>query len=107
LPGGGVKKNEKSIDAAIREVYEETGIKLKLTVANLVTKKLTLKENGIKTIIDCYSINLPKIVSTHSENLEIMESIWVPWSKIIDTTSISGNSNQLLHIWLDKTSLVD
>jgi 8-oxo-dGTP pyrophosphatase MutT (NUDIX family) len=39
LPGGGVKAGEDSLKALIREVYEEVGIKLKASQAQLLTPK--------------------------------------------------------------------
>lgn len=107
LPGGGIKSNEESSVAAIREVYEETGIKLKKTDLKLLEKDINVKETGIKYLVDCYSVNLPKILSTSSNHLEILESSWLPWKKVVSTNSLTKTTNQLMNIWLESQHLVN
>ena len=43
LPGGGVEKNESPSDAVVREFFEETGLKVK--VSDLVFEKFSRRDN--------------------------------------------------------------
>lgn len=78
FPGGGVKKNELLNDAAIREVYEEVGIK----ISNL--KKhgfftLPIKDSGKITVFSC----VVKSTQLKIDNLEIEEARWVRANEVI------------------------
>lgn len=72
FPGGGVKVNELLKDAAIREVYEEVGIKI-----NNLKKHgffiLPVKDSGKITVFSC-KVKSPKL---KIDNLEIEEAKWV------------------------------
>ena len=107
LPGGGIKTGEASVDGAVREVFEETGISLLADDLKVVVINLKVKETGIRYLVDCYSITLPKTVSTTSNHLEILQSVWVPWKQKIDTKVLSKATNQLLRAWLDTQHLVN
>lgn len=107
LPGGGIKTGEESKQAAIREVEEETGLKLSANQLKLVGNNIALNEYGIKYIADCYTLELPKTVNTSSLHLEIIESVWLPFREIMDTNKLSKNANKLLHTWLAMSHLVD
>lgn len=72
LPGGGVKKNELLKDAAIREVYEEVGIKIN-----------NLKEHGSFILSDKGSGKIAvfsctvKSTQFKIDGLEVEEAKWV------------------------------
>lgn len=74
LPGGGIRLSEDPASAAIREVYEETGLQLK-SVSRL-TDKDTYIEYGLPFR---HSIFFAKLDSKTdlSINKEISEALWV------------------------------
>jgi len=72
FPGGGVKKNESYEEAAIREVFEEVGIKINnLKEHGFFT--LPIKGCGKITVFSC-KIKSPKL---KMDGLEIEEAVWV------------------------------
>lgn len=75
LPGGGVHKNEESIDGVIREVYEETSIKLnKQQIKHLYEGKSGRK--GLCFGFDCYVAKLPKKPAVNVQRGEILGYAW-------------------------------
>jgi 8-oxo-dGTP diphosphatase len=107
LPGGGVHKNETSSQAAVREIHEELGITIVQQDLKVVTKDLSLKEAGIKYMVDCYHVTLPKTVDVTLNPLEIVKINWEPWAEMIDTKRLSTATNLLLHAWLGPQHLID
>ena len=107
LPGGGIKKNENSKKAAVREVLEETGIKLDLSQLKLLVKNLKVYETGFRYFVDCYYISLPKKVIANSDNLEILSSNWYKPKKIIDSKKATKTTIMLIQTWLDTKHLIN
>lgn len=107
LPGGGIKSGESSKQAAVREVYEETGISLDPQNLKLVAENIKASDNGIGYLVDCYSVSLPKTTTTKSRHVEIYRSTWQPWKQKINTKQLSKTTNQLLQAWLSMQHLVD
>lgn len=79
LPGGGIHKNETQLNSAVRELYEETGIKV---VSGQLRPKGSIKSHGHGTevVLHIFSLDLPKIVPVKKQKLEIMDIGWQdPW----------------------------
>jgi 8-oxo-dGTP diphosphatase len=78
LPGGGMKKWEKSLDAVKREVMEEVGLNAKdcklLFVQEEIVKRLNLHAN-----VYVYSV---KTIGDVKANWEVTESGWFSKSEI-------------------------
>ena len=107
LPGGGIKKNEESINAAIREVYEETGIIINSKNIISINDKIKTRENGISYLLDLYWVKLDNKVETKSHNLEIIKTTWFKWNQKNISHSLSNNTNILIGIWLKSQHLID
>jgi 8-oxo-dGTP pyrophosphatase MutT (NUDIX family) len=81
LPGGGLKKGEKPITAAVRELYEETGI----TVAESSLTKLGSRKHdayGIKYHADFFCVTLTEKPELKLRRFEILAAAWVPLEQI-------------------------
>lgn len=107
LPGGGIKSGESSKQSALREVEEETSLKLKPNQLKVVVMNLPVREKGINYVVDCYSVSLPAIVETYSIHIENIESVWLDWQKQLRTNKLSKNTNNLIRAWLSMRHLVD
>ena len=72
IPGGRIEYGEEITDALIREVFEETGIKLKLNqIEKIIDAKSIITKDKINLVVITYIANIKncsvKISSEHSE----------------------------------------
>jgi 8-oxo-dGTP pyrophosphatase MutT (NUDIX family) len=102
LPGGGIKSQESSINAAVREVLEETNLVINPKDLKLIANNFILKELGIKYFADLYGLNLPKIAKTSSKQLEIVDSVWLPYKKVLNTKLLSKNTSNIINLWISN-----
>lgn len=107
LPGGGIKSGEKSIKAAIREVYEETGLTLDEMKLKPILKDQVVRDTGIKYYVDLYHVKLTKIMPTKSMHVEILRSDWEKWSEKINSKDVSNTTSQLLQAWRNTENLLN
>lgn len=98
-PGGGVNKNENPIDAAVRELYEETGIKVKPDMLNFIGEK-RLPENKLWPRYDAmfYVVKLSTTqkTNTHSK-YEIIDTKWFKISELPDRLGLSVTESLKLY----------
>lgn len=79
LPGGGIRRDERPAEAAVREVYEETGLR----VAIDLLKELGTFTNPVpnsKYTLACYQVDIPKRpprIARH-RRLEMLDVGWFP-----------------------------
>lgn len=88
-PGGHLEKDESPLDGAVRELYEESGIKVKPSDLKFI-KTITNEDNGY--VVHGYRYDVKGDVSTTMKNdpdLEVYR-----W-KFVDTTTIP---NEELHV---------
>lgn len=80
LPGGNKHSKEPSLNAAKRELLEETGFNSKRI--SILNKKVWFDPGGIKNFyipclaVDCYKISRPQL-----DNTEIIETVTIPLDK--------------------------
>lgn len=72
IPGGRMEYGEDIIDTLVREVFEETGIKLKLNqIEKILNAKSIIRKDGLNLVVITYIANVKncsvKISSEHSE----------------------------------------
>lgn len=77
LPGGGLHRREKSVDGAVREVREETG--LILTSADLqFLGSAKSKKHGLTIEYDQFVANIPRCLALKPQRLEVLDVAWMP-----------------------------
>lgn len=77
FPGGGVHDKEESEDGLIREVEEETGIKLtKSQIRHAYQAKSNYR--SLKFIYDCYICEMTEKPAVHIQRGEITDYAWIP-----------------------------
>lgn len=79
LPGGGIKRNETPAEAAVREVHEETGIRLAMEDLHELGT-FPYPDEHRKYTIACYKVDMPKRPPklAHHRRLETLDVSWFP-----------------------------
>ena len=92
LPGGGIKRRERPVVAAVREVFEETGV----TLDERKCTQLGEFKNGDSNapfIIDCWTINIAKQPAhiAARRRLEMLDVAWFPIKHLPARRSVTVN----------------
>ena len=105
LPGGGAKKSENSKDAAVRELYEETGINVAGsslgTLGNFVHK-----HPGFSYESYIYFVELDSILEPKKQALEIADAGWFSLEQI-DELKLSKDVVFSIEKYLAKSGIID
>lgn len=104
LPGGGLHKNEDPTAGALRELREETGVKLKADQLKFLYKGKA-QHHGLGFRYWCYVAELPKSVPIHKQQLEITNVAWRPIVSLTED-SLTGESREALMAWKQSHSLL-
>jgi 8-oxo-dGTP pyrophosphatase MutT (NUDIX family) len=97
LPGGGLHKDEDPKQGAIRELLEETGIKVKVSDLNEVGQGV-YDEGITKYRYYLYYVRLPKMPETKRQQFEITDVGWLEPDEISPNNS-SKELISLLETW--------
>jgi 8-oxo-dGTP pyrophosphatase MutT (NUDIX family) len=83
LPGGGIAAGESPVDAAARELYEETGI---CTQPSCLRRHQVfhLKDEGKSDVVYIYDLNLPSIPRLRIDNREVSFAAFVDERKLCE-----------------------
>ena len=98
LPKGGLDKDEKYVDCAIRETLEETGLHIEISTKN--TSILKLSNCIYFPIILDEDVTVLKPIDTR----EIYEVKWLPIDKLIDYSNKHTNHEMKLFLRKGKTN---
>lgn len=99
LPGGGLHKGEDPIEGLIREVYEETAIKLYKQDVKFVFSD-TYKSNGFRFEYDCFVAELSDKPDVRIQKSEIAEYKWTTFDDT--TTSFGSDVAKAVEQWKNK-----
>ncbi len=83
LPGGGIRRNETPTEAAVREVYEETGIRVALGDMHELGAFIYPHPDR-KFTVACYRVDMPKRPAklAHHRRLEMLDVSWFPMAAL-------------------------
>lgn len=93
LPGGKVDLKETTEEAAVRELFEETGISINVEDLNEIIRRVCEGEDDYDAVT--YQVQFKESMknakSMSEEETGIVE--WVPWQKLFDGPFSSYNKN--------------
>lgn len=101
LPGGGLRHTEEPPAGAAREVYEETGIRLKPEELTVVGQGWT-RENGLSFRIAAYHAELAGSQKARPNRTEITDARWFPVDEALRDQPITATTRHLLEAWRDR-----
>lgn len=105
LPGGGLHKGESARTGAIREVWEETGIKLSSKQLVLL-KEGVATENGLNFRYIAFSARLAIAQPLKKQKLEVSAAKWLPLP-LQNSTKVSQTTVALIEGWQNSSKLID
>lgn len=100
LPGGGIHKNEAPIDAASRELYEETRIALGVDQMQSLGVH-PFRQHGIQIICHYFAAPLKQTVAAIPRPPELLEAEWVPLTQL-DSYKLGKDVQEALRAWREK-----
>lgn len=102
LPGGGLHKGEDPIAGAVREVAEETGMRLDESGLSIF-KEGTASEHGLVYDYVALHVRIPSESATTRQRLEVADITWMPISEL---EGVSPTTRDLLHTWQKDAELL-
>lgn len=104
-PGGHIEKSETPIETAMREVLEETGIKVKIVGPSFDDKNIepiavTRYLNKVGDMIDIQYLSIP--LTKKLKNTEGNETVWYPLAQMSESRDIEQEIKDKVQILYKK-----
>jgi 8-oxo-dGTP pyrophosphatase MutT (NUDIX family) len=100
LPGGGMHKGEQPLQALLREVYEETQLRLATDDVTFIGRYQYRK--GFRYDFHLFELELADMPELVCEPYEISDAEWLPWRSLMDSSTLSTDTRQALELWLAR-----
>ncbi len=107
LPGGGFHKNEDPIEAVVRELEEETGIRAEKTQIKQIKSEYSVIEKGLRYQCHGFVLVLKNQPTMVRQKFEISELKWVSVRDILSKYQLSPVARELITTWLADNHLLD
>lgn len=103
FPKGHVEKKESESETALREIREETGLKVKLDSGFRETVTYSPKPNVMKDVV--YFAAKACSDKTRAQPEEVLEICWLPPEKALETVTFSNDRDVLtaFFAYMEKT----
>lgn len=95
LPGGGIRHGEEPEEGAVREVYEETGIKLRIHDLNFV-RQIPARENAVAFSAIVFRCSLNGLSTQETKRSIFISSEWMPLNRLQQNPSVNEFTKQAL-----------
>ncbi len=103
LPGGGVFRNERPTNSAVRELKEETGLIASPRALKLLGN-VTYRGKGLKLALVCFRLTLDEKPQLKiRRQLEVMRVKWVNGRQALTTEAITPDTRQVLELWSERS----
>ncbi len=99
LPGGGVHKGESSRDGAVRELLEETGIKIDPKKLKLIHEQRSVPELGLSFLYTAFTITLESKPVTKRQSFELVDLRWFKMAELGVQSGVSPNVSTIIAAW--------
>lgn len=97
LPGGGMHKGERPVQALVREVYEETRLRLDPDTTTFIARYRFRKR--FRYDFHLFSAELPRAPKLICEPYEIADARWLPWRDLMNSPELASDARQALEAW--------
>lgn len=97
LPGGGMHKGEQPVQSLLREVLEET--QLRLTGEQVTFIRLCHYKNGFRYVFHLFRAELSDMPKPICQPYEIADAQWLPWRQLLAGKTLTPDARQALEIW--------
>lgn len=99
LPGGGIHLGEKPEVCAVRELYEETGVRIEPNKLKLIYSGRPAKKRGLNYKMYVYGIRLEGQPAPVRQRFELTQSQWINRQDLIDSNRVSASLKHYLQVW--------
>lgn len=104
LPGGGLHSREEPVTGALRELYEETHLKLKPQQLKYLYKDRA-SHYGLHFRYHCFAVNLAKTLPVSRQKYEITQLKWVGLDQALNMR-ITNDTRQAIAAWTKRQRLL-
>lgn len=95
LPGGGLHRGEHPVEGAIRELQEETGLRIPAGELEFLGK-FTTRGPMQRYEMACYLVRLPTPTKAIPGYPEVIETAWLPLDDLLKSDTISPDTREIL-----------
>ncbi len=99
LPGGGRHRRETAIQGALRELYEETGMKIKPEQLKLIHEQRSIPEAGLTFSYTAFALELLSKPTVLRQKYELADLKWFKWQDLLTNKAVSPNVRSIIAVW--------